>query len=73
MAELPDTVNNRLVPRLTAPEFIQNADNTLVPDPPILVLHGDQLRWQSSLFLGERRTVEPRLVVRRGKLYCCRP
>ncbi|MCA1853000.1 MAG: hypothetical protein LC647_11560 [Beggiatoa sp.] len=41
------------MPRSTAHEFIQNAneDNTLIPDAPILVLHRDQLCWQSSLFL----------------------
>ncbi len=51
MTELPETVNDRLVPRRTAQEFIQNAnrDNRLTVPQPHLLLTEDNLFWQSSL------------------------
>ena len=51
LTELPETVNDRLVPRRTAQEFIQNAnrDNRLTVPEPHLVLTEDNLFWQRGL------------------------
>jgi hypothetical protein len=58
LAEIPDTVNNRILLRDNAREFIQNAskDNTLrVLEPHVVKLpNSNTLYWQSSLQLDTR-------------------
>lgn len=50
--KLPESINDRLVPRLTAREFIENAnkDNRLVvPAPHLLETANQDVVWQSAL------------------------